>query len=744
MTEKYTQEEIRDMLASIDASRLTYNDWFRVLASIKAAGGDESTAEEWCKRDNRFHANDVRKRWSGITDAGGASAGTLVWFARQGGYQGRGVATSPAYHPIRRKSTPKKEPEVTRPQTVEDLPSVAESLKDFEAFLLEGLDHTNQRKAFLEALFGPDEYVNIVHQGYEDKNKPGHYIPSPNKVSRKRADWCHGKLMQFEEYDKSAGMWVRINPIVAEPQGSLKADGTRGNGISDDDIAAFRYTLVESDDMPEADQIEAYKRLHLPIVATVLSGGKSVHAVVRVDAKNREEYDERVKTVHEWCQKYGITIDPANKNPSRLMRLPGVTRGKREQKLLGLQYGPETWEDFEYFMEGQKDNIPALTSINEINGDNLPELPPEIVTETLRLRDIMMLAGGSKSGKTFLLIELALAVASGTTWLERPCKSGGVLYCNMEVPDAVFAHRVQNVREKLGIPLDATGNNLSILNLRGHSMDLEGIKKTILYYARKHSFSLIVLDPLYKILGNRDENSAGDVGNLFDEFDSIAEATGAAVVFCHHHSKGGQAGKASMDRSSGSGVFARAPDVILDMLELEVPADVLAALDFDSVPSGLEFDWTFRGYAPRKPEHGFFSYPIHTMDHDGLLANARTAREAKAADARRRNAHRVVHWQNVCDTCYETILAASPAGYVPLDDLVEAVMEAAGSTSDEFVKKRIKGSGYKITRGKPSKGIPTTVAPVDDEVDNELDNQMDAPPDSEMEYVYEENQTELF
>ena len=41
------------------------------------------------------------------------------------------------------------------------------------------------------------------------------------------------------------------------------------------------------------------------------------------------------------------------------------------------------------------------------------------------------------------------------------------------------------------------------------------------------------------------------------------------MSYCHHHSKGSQGSKKSMDRASGSGVFARDPDALLDLIELE-------------------------------------------------------------------------------------------------------------------------------------------------------------------------------
>jgi RecA-family ATPase len=59
-----------------------------------------------------------------------------------------------------------------------------------------------------------------------------------------------------------------------------------------------------------------------------------------------------------------------------------------------------------------------------------------------------------------------------------------------------------------------------------------------------------------------------------NQFDRVATELGCAVIYCHHHSKGSQGQKRSMDRASGSGVFARDPDALLDMIELEIPDSV--------------------------------------------------------------------------------------------------------------------------------------------------------------------------
>ena len=723
---QFTRDEIQEVMDHIDPAPMHYNEWFRALASFKALGADADMVEAWCRRDPaRFKPSDIRNKWGGITDTGGVTAGTALYMAKQGGYTGRLrnlYQGQRSYAPPKRKQQEEVE---EQPKTIEYLPAVKGSFSDFQAAMLSGMSHEDQRRAFLEALFKPEDYVNFIIQAMPSKGK---YAPVPNQVVHTRDEWLSSRFLASEEYDHEAGMWARINPIVANPQGALREDGTRGSGICDEDVASYRYTLIECDTIPEEDQIAAYRRLNIPIAAMVLSGGKSVHAVVRIDAKDRAEYDERVRVLHEWCRQYGVPIDTANKNPSRMVRFPGVVRGQREQKLIGLQSGAKSWGDFEYFMEGQRIGLPPLVSIDEINGANLPPLNPEVIGETLRLKDVMMISGSSKSGKSFLLIELALAVASGGTWLGRQCTQGEVLYLNLEINDAVFSHRLENARDAMGITMEEVQENLFLLNLRGVGADMDKAREAVIHYSRQHNFSLIILDPLYKLLGGRNENDAGDVGSLFDQFDQIAEASGAAVCFVHHHSKGGQATKSSMDRASGSGVFARAPDVILDCLELEVSPDITETLEFDGIPFGIQYEWTLRGYAPREPEQGFFVYPLHHPDKEGILRGARTAREAKAADVRRQNAHRNFSWQTVCDTVYRRLADASPNGTVQAEKMIGAILDVAGTGSEEFVRKRMKLCGYKIQRAKPAKGIPSLVIP-DGEEAEEVEDTTESVPD---------------
>ena len=68
-----------------------------------------------------------------------------------------------------------------------------------------------------------------------------------------------------------------------------------------------------------------------------------------------------------------------------------------------------------------------------------------------------------------------------------------------------------------------------------------------------------MLDPLYNLSRVHDENASRDMADLMNAIECVAVETGAAVAFSSHYSKSNQAGKESMDRISGSGVFALIP-----------------------------------------------------------------------------------------------------------------------------------------------------------------------------------------
>lgn len=212
-------------------------------------------------------------------------------------------------------------------------------------------------------------------------------------------------------------------------------------------------------------------------------------------------------------------------------------------------------------VEPVRSALPPIIKASALVAERLP-LPPELVEGLIHRGSTMVYGGGSKTNKTFALIDLAVSVASGTPWWDLKTSQGKVLYMDLELQPSFFRERLDQISDAKGVQICAL-DEIDVWNLRGHATDLSALTEEIIARIKDTPYSLIVIDPIYKVLGNRDENSAGDINSLMNELDKIAVASNATIVVGHHFSKGNQAGKESMDRISGSGVFGRSPDAIV-------------------------------------------------------------------------------------------------------------------------------------------------------------------------------------
>lgn len=200
-------------------------------------------------------------------------------------------------------------------------------------------------------------------------------------------------------------------------------------------------------------------------------------------------------------------------------------------------------------------------------------LPPEIISGMLCRSEKMELAGGSKTYKTWNFIDMSLAVANGSAWLGRATKETQVVYLNLELQQPFFEQRVVDVAKARGI--DHKTKNLHILHLRGVELWDPVCWGEFLKYldGLLHLFPnpFLISDPIYKMLGGRNENAANEVCDMMNQLEMLIQSTQGASLFGHHFSKGNQSDKDAIDRPSGSGVFQRDPDTILMMTEHTEP-----------------------------------------------------------------------------------------------------------------------------------------------------------------------------
>lgn len=539
--------DLLEIIEHINPADLDYQGWINVGMALKHEGYSASDWDAWSRRDfGRYHTGECERKWNSFRgNASPVTGGTLVQMAMEYGW-----VPEKGYELDWDDSIKQESDRVIVDQNWVEGKEIREP---------KNWNPAEQLIQYLEALFEAGENVGYVTRSW--KNEKGKYTPQDKGNYDRTAGQliealskCNGDLgAVVGDYDPDGGAWIRFNPL----------DGT---GVRNENVTDFRYALVESDDTEIEKQNAILRELELPIAALVFSGKKSLHAIVRVDAADYKEYRKRVDYLYDVCKKNGIQVDPQNRNPSRLSRMPGVKRGEKKQFLVDTNIGKESWADWYEWIESIHDDLPEPEGLEAV-WDNLPELSPCLIDNVLRQGHKMLISGPSKAGKSFLQIELCIAIAEGRKWLGWQCTKGKVLYVNLELDRASCLHRFRDVYQAMGLYPESL-SNLDIWNLRGKSVPMDKLAPKLIRRAAKKNYIAVVIDPIYKVITG-DENSADQMANFCNQFDLVCTELGCAVIYCHHHSKGAQGGKKSMDRASGSGVFARDPDALIDLIELE-------------------------------------------------------------------------------------------------------------------------------------------------------------------------------
>lgn len=546
---------ILEVLEHIDPSLLDYQDWINVGMALKEEGYMASDWDAWSRRDAaRYHAGECYRKWGGFHGSlSPVTGGTIIQLAKDQGWQPESIGR-----------------ELDWDDTISDERGIVVDQNWIEGQEIrepEEWDPAAQLIKYLETLFEAGENVGYVTASWEKTDEKGtRWLPQKGSWDRtagqliEQLNHCDGDIgAVLGDYNPAAGAWIRFNPLD-------------GNGCKNENVTEYRYALVESDSTDLEKQNAIIREMELPVACLVFSGKKSLHAIVRVDAGSYEEYRKRVNYLYEICKKNGLEIDQQNRNPSRLSRMPGVIRNGHKQFLIDTNIGKASWEEWQEWIESVNDDLPDPENLGSV-WNHMPELSPCLIDGVLRQGHKMLIAGPSKAGKSFLQIEMCIAIAEGRPWLGWGCTQGRVMYVNLELDAASCLRRFRDVYESLGwMPKNL--KNIDIWNLRGKSVPMDRLAPKLIRRAAKKDYIAIVIDPIYKVITG-DENSADQMANFCNQFDKVCTELGCAVIYCHHHSKGAQGGKRSMDRASGSGVFARDPDALLDLIELETTDDLM-------------------------------------------------------------------------------------------------------------------------------------------------------------------------
>lgn len=591
------KEELEKIIQAIDPSALTYEEWVSVGMAMQYEGFSWQDFDMWSARDSsRYHFGECERKWQGFSQNHGevVTGGTLVKLVKDQGYQFHAKKQDEPGHALTWESEISQELSFIDPAWVEGV-----SIKEPEHW-----DPRQDLIKYLSEVFEPDEYVGFVVKSTEEGK------PADRGVYSKTAGQLIDELKRYDavewatgDYNKNAGAWIRFNPLD-------------GKGVKDENVTSFRYALIESDHMDVEKQLALIQEMELPCKAIVYSGNKSVHAIVHIGAGSYAEYRKKVDYLYKVLEANGFDLDKANKNASRLSRMPGVFRGDKKQFLVATNTGKSNFGTWEEWIEDVNDDMGDIEKLPE--NDERPTLAPELIKGILRTGHKMLVSGPSKAGKSFLLLQLGLAIAKGEDWLGRECKKGNVLYVNLELDPRSCMARIYDILQLKNQSYHNVRDTFMLWNLRGKAVPMDKLSRKLIRRTEKYHIDAVIIDPIYKVLTG-DENNAKDMADFTNQFDKIATQMECAVIYCHHHSKGYQGQKRSMDRASGSGVFARDPDAILDLTELEMDPEEREERGLKPGATAWRIESTLREFATPDPIDLYFEYPIHRLDEEGAL-----------------------------------------------------------------------------------------------------------------------------
>ncbi|MDE8313370.1 AAA family ATPase [Erysipelothrix rhusiopathiae] len=545
------------IIKNIDPSKLSYTEWVQVGMALKHEGYSAYDWDLWSSKDTeRYKPGECYLKWETFNEQAGTivTGGTIVQLAKEQGFEF--PKYDAGYALDWDDEIEQDELVVIDKYWLED--------REIDEPSEDNWHPVQELIKYLQVLFESTENVGYVTSTY--KNDDGKYLPQKGNFDRTAGELIQ-ELHKYKndigavigDYKPEAGAWIRFNPLD-------------GKGVKNENVTDYRYALVESDSIPVERQNAIIRELELPVATLVYSGGKSIHAVVKVEAATMEEYRKRVNYLYDVCKKNSLEVDTQNRNAARLSRMPGVVRNGKKQFLMATNIGKGSWAEWEEWIEGVNDDLPDPEPLIEVF-DNLPPLSPPLIEGVLRQGHKMLMAGPSKAGKSFALIGLTIAIAEGSKWFGWQCTQGRVLYVNLELDRASALHRFKDVYKSLGIK-PKNLKNIDIWNLRGKVVPMDKLAPKLIRRAQKQGYIAVIIDPIYKVITG-DENSAEQMAHFTNQFDKVASELGASVIYCHHHSKGSQGSKKSMDRASGSGVFARDPDALIDLVELELTSELV-------------------------------------------------------------------------------------------------------------------------------------------------------------------------
>lgn len=326
------------------------------------------------------------------------------------------------------------------------------------------------------------------------------------------------------DWDAEAGVWARINPMD-------------GQGSGNANVARLDHALVEGDEQSIGRQLAVIRSLRLPCAAVVHSGGKSVHAVVRIGAgTDKALYKARVETLFAKLEAAGFRPDVKCRNSSRLSRMPGPSRAGAPQYLVSGPCGAADWDA--WISEQQESEFSA-----RVRGpQDLWAEPPDdnLVGERFLCRQgSWLLVAQSGVGKSVFAVQAAVCFAVGRDVFGlKPARPLRQLMVQAENNAGDMHETFTGVCEGLGLTLEeqhALETNFRTV----HCSRYTGAEfaRFVAHLCRAHRPDIVWIDPLLSYLGGEISKMQDCSRFLQNLLQPVIEDADVGLVVVHHTGK---------------------------------------------------------------------------------------------------------------------------------------------------------------------------------------------------------------
>lgn len=495
------ERNISEILSFLTQSQVDdYDTWLKVGMALHADGQPCSVWNEWSKNSHKYQEGACEKHWKTFGNYSGANVGigSIIQMAKDNGYKpSDGFSWN---DPIGRSNGCENA-------------SKAPSL---------------ELKEYLRALFRPGDTVNFVVSSFE---KDGKFLPSGKGVNKsfeeliKACDTYDDIGYILGDWNPKAGAWARINPMS-------------GEGCKNSDVEEFRHCLIESDSLPKEEQLRKIRELNLPCSALVDSGGKSIHAIVKIDAgKDEKLYRERVSKLHEFLAKNGFPVDKACKNASRLSRIAAVTRDGKRQRLIAVNIGMpsyQQWQDNWELLDIRSNTIDDFLNANAEDMSDCLLGYRFLCTECPWL-----IIAASGIGKSVLAMQMAILFAPGRDlWKLKPHKARKVVLIQAENNFLDLVEPAQSITRILGLSETEKADlrkNFRVISDDTHSG--EGFVRLLSSICDRYKPEIVIVDPLMAYIGG--EISKQEVCTKFfrNGINPVIHRHNIGLIVLHHTGK---------------------------------------------------------------------------------------------------------------------------------------------------------------------------------------------------------------